>query len=310
MKQRDRIPQTLLEAVTYFADERAAWQCVVNRRWANGVACPLCGCVHVHLIESRLTWRCNGCKKQFSVKVGTIFEASPIPFSKWLPAMWLIANAKKGISSCELARALKVTQKTAWFMLHRIRLTFQNGSLEKLSGTVEGDETYVGGKEANKHFKKRENKGRGLVGKTAVDGILQRGGEVRAFVVENVKAATLHGIIRAHVTRGSKLFTDHNFAYRGLKWEYTREFVSHVEEYVRAEVQTNSLENFWGLFKRTVKETYVCPSPWQLFRYVDKQAFRYNTRKDSDSGRFVTVLSQVVGRRLTYAELTGKMCEA
>lgn len=309
MKQ-DRIPETLLEAVRYFADEKAAWQCVVNRRWPNGVACPLCGDRNVHLIESRLAWRCNGCKKQFSVKVGTIFEASPIPFSKWLPAMWLIANAKNGISSCELARAIKVTQKTAWFMLHRIRLAFKSGSLEKLSGQVEADECYIGGRISNQHLGARRFKGRGAVGKTPVVGLLERHGSVRVFVVPDTKAKTLHGIVTAHIVRGSRLYTDSHAGYTGLGGDFFHEWVSHVEEYVRGEVHTNGLENFWSLFKRAVKGTYVCPSPWQLTRYADEQAFRYNERKDTDSGRFVKVLSQVVDRRLTYKELTGKMCNA
>ncbi|MBS1714589.1 MAG: IS1595 family transposase [Armatimonadetes bacterium] len=307
MSQENRIPESLFEVVTFCADEQKAFEAMTRFRWPNGVACPHCGSVGVTAVAKRRIWSCKDCRKQFSTKTGTIFESSPISFSKWLPALWLIANAKNGISSCELARALSVTQKTAWFMLHRIRLAMQAGTFEKLSGTVEGDETFVGGKAKNMHLGKRGKiAGRGATGKTAVMGMMERGGQVKAFVVKDTGAGTLQGLVKAHVTKGSNFYTDHNFAYRGLKWEYNHDFVSHVEEYVRGEVHTQNLECFWNLLKRSIKGTYTSVDPWQLFRYVDEQVFRWNVRKMTDAERFATLASQVAGRRLTYRELTGK----
>lgn len=277
-------PRTLVEAVRRFADPEVAHAYVVQMRWPNGVACPYCGCVGPTFMQSVRRWQCKDCRKQFSVKVGTIFEDSKIGLDKWLCAFWMVANCKNGISSYEMHRALGVTQKTAWFMDHRIRLAMQNGSIEKLGGAVEADETYVGGKAANMHLGKRHVQGRGAVGKTAVVGLLERHGELRVMVVMDTKASTLHRTVRTHVVPGSKLYTDHNMGYRGLKFEYDHDFVSHIEEYVRGEVHTNGLENFWSLLKRCIKGTYVSVDPWHLSRYCDEQAFRFNHRKDNDGG--------------------------
>jgi transposase-like protein len=310
VKRTDRIPTTLLEAVRYFADERAAWQCVVNRRWPDGnVVCPRCQSDKVHLIESRMIWRCNGCSRQFSAKIGTIFEESPIPFSKWLPAMWLIANNKNGISSCELARALGVTQKTAWFMLHRIRLAFQNGTIEKVGGKVEVDETFIGGKARNMHkdVKARRITGTGGKDKTLVIGVLKRGGPIQVQVVEDRTLACLQPVVTDTVDTGSFVFTDALRSYHNLGEWYQHQVIDHAVAYVDGEVHTNGLENFWSCLKRTIGGTYVSVEPFHLFRYLDEQAFRFNERKETDSQRFVKVLSQVVGRRLTFDELTGKM---
>lgn len=304
---KERIPATLLEAVRVFGDERAAWLCVVNRRWPDGViTCPRCGSGKVRLIESRMKWTCNGCARQFSAKIGTIFEESPLPFSKWLPAMWLIANAKNGISSCELSRGLGVTQKTAWFMLHRIRLAFENGTIEKLSGHVESDETFVGGLEANKHQHLKTGQGRGAVGKAVVWGAIQREGRVIANVVPDTKGYTLRSEIFQHVERGSNFYTDAHGGYFGLASVYQHQVIDHAVEYVNGQVHTNSMENFWSLLKRTIKGTYVAVEPFHLFRYLDEQVWRFNERDLTDAQRFVRALSQVVGKRVTYAELTGK----
>ena len=221
--------------------------------------------------------------------------------------MWLIANAKNGISSYEIHRAIGVTQKTAWFMLHRIRLAMESGSLEKLSGDVECDETFVGGLAKNMHKAKREAKikGRGSVGKTAVFGALERKGNVRAKVIEKVDRETLHGEIKEQVEKGSKLFTDEWRSYRGLDAEYIHEVINHSIEYVRGHIHTNGIENFWSLLKRTLKGTYVSVEPFHLNRYVAEQTFRFNERKLNDKERFLGVLKAVSGKRLTYDELRG-----
>ncbi len=259
-----------------------------------------------------MIWRCNGCVKQFSVKIGTIFEESPIPFSKWLPAMWLVANCKNGISSCELARDLAVTQKTAWFMLHRIRLAFKNGTFDKVGGEVEIDETYIGGKSINMHFDKREAKikGRGAVGKAIVMGFLERGGKVRTLHIPHTGKGFMESRVLQNVKARSNVFSDAHRSYDELSRWYAHATVDHAVTYVQGQVHTNGIENYWSLLKRTIKGTYVSVEPFHLVRYLDEQAFRYNERKDDDRGRFIKVLGQVVGRRLTYNELTGKMPRA
>ncbi|MBS1713038.1 MAG: IS1595 family transposase [Armatimonadetes bacterium] len=301
-----RQPTTLLDVVTYFADERRAFDHFIAHRFPNGVACPRCGCVNVKLIETRLVWRCNGCTRQFSAKVGTIFEDSPVPLSKWLPAMWLIANCKNGVSSYEIARDLKVTQKTAWFMMHRIRMAMETGTFEKLSGHVEADECYIGGRLSNKHKKGRKVTGRGMVGKTTVLGALQRDGRVTLEVARDSRGKSIQAFITSRVEPFSNLYTDSHNGYVMLRSRYHHYSVDHMVEYVRGVVHTNGMENFWSLLKRSIKGTYICPSPWQLHRYCSEQEWRYNNKGLTDGERFSEVLSGSVGRRLTYARLTGK----
>lgn len=306
-----RTPTTLLEAVTYFSDPNTCREFMVNLRWPDGiVTCPHCGSTEPRFMEKRGIWQCKNkeCRKQFSVKVGTIFEDSPLPLQKWLPVLWLLANAKNGISSYEIHRAIGVTQKTAWFMLHRVRLAMQTESFCKLQGEVEVDETYIGGKARNMHKARRAEKikGTGGMGKTAVMGLLERHGEVRTKVVPNVRRDTLQPEVRKHVEPGSAVFSDDLHSYRGLGDEFVHEVVNHAEEYVRGRVHTNSLENFWSLFKRTVNGTYVSVEPFHLFRYLDEQEFRFNSRKTNDADRFLYVASAVSGKRLTYRELIGK----
>ena len=306
----DKQPTTLLEAVRYFSDLEVATQHVAQTRWPDGPVCPACGTVdkdHYYL-KGRRVWKCRACKKQFSVKVGTIFEDSPIGLDKWLPAMWIIANAKNGVSSCEIHRAIGVTQKTAWFMMHRIRLAMQQGSIEKLSGEVEADETYIGGKARNLHKLKREQKitGRGSSGKVAVMGLLERHGKIKTKVVPDTKSRTLHVEIRENIAPGSEVHTDALRSYRGLDPEYIHKVVDHAEQYVDGHVHTNGLENFWSLLKRGIKGTYVSVEPYHLFRYLDEQAFRFNEREYEDSDRFQRAIGSVAGRRLTYDELTGR----
>lgn len=311
-------PKTLQEAILHFSDMDNCINFLAARRWPNGaVRCPNCGSKEVSYLKSRRVWQCKARhpKAQFSIKVGTIFEDSPIGLDKWLVAMWMVANCKNGVSSHELSRALGVTQKSAWFMLHRIRLAMQNPTATKLSGEVEVDETYIGGKARNMHKdrKKRmlQGKGGGASGKTGVQAALARDGEVRTMVLSKTYGGMeLARNVREHVEPGAHLFTDEATAYFRLQDEYVHLFINHAETYVEGNVHTNGLENFWSLLKRGLGGTYVSVEPFHLFRYVDEQAFRYNHRKDmTDSDRFEVLASHVVGRRLTYAEVTGKVGE-
>jgi transposase-like protein len=307
-------PRTLMEAVRYFADEDRTLETMVAMRWPDGVKCPTCGRTDVRFIGTRHLWECRmkHPRKQFSAKVGTIFEDSPLPLDKWFVAVWAIANCKNGISSYELARAIGVTQKSAWHMLHRIRLAMKAGSLDKHSGEVEADETFIGGIAKNMHESRRRRviTSSGTADKDIVMGLLQRTtatepSKVKAFTLRAVDAEVMQAVIRDTVQPGSRLLTDAFSGYRGLGRTYIHEFVNHTIEYVRGTVHTNGIENFWSLLKRTLKGTYVSVEPFHLSRYVDEQSFRFNERKDNDYGRFAKVLSSVVGKRLTYRELTG-----
>jgi len=252
-------------------------------------------------------------KKQFSVKIGTIFEDSALPLDKWLIAIWMIANCKNGISSYEVARALGVTQKSAWFMLHRIRLAMQARSFLKLGGPdseVEVDETFVGGAARFMHADKHRRRitETGTKDKTPIFGILERGGEVRAAVVPNRKKKALHGEIKKHVAAGSAIYSDALMSYQDLKPTFAHQVIDHAESYVDGQIHTNGLENFWSLLKRGIKGTYVSVEPFHLFRYLDEQVFRYNFRELAHDGlRFEHVASHILGKRLTYAEVTGKV---
>ena len=310
-----KAPDTLIEAVRYFADEDVAHDFIARLRWPTGEqACQKCGSIGKHYyLKTQRRWKCRDCRKQFSLKVGTIFEDSPLPFSKWLPAMWLLSNCKNGISSYELARDLGVTQKTAWFMLHRIRLAMESGSFEKMDGDIEVDETYIGGKAKNMHRARRKRiiKGTGGHDKTAVLGLLERPRNaphslVRTTILPDVTQRTMQAEVRKTVEIGANLHTDRHWGYYGLKADYIHEIIDHVHEYVRGNVHTNGIENFWSLLKRAIHGTYVSVEPFHLFRYVEEQTFRFNNRADTDRGRFLHVLSQVVGKRVTYDELTGE----
>jgi transposase-like protein len=278
--------------------------------------CPHCDTQNVAFVSSRKVWSCRECRKQFSAKVGTIFEDSPIGLDKWFCAFWLIANAKNGISSYELHRAIGVTQKSAWFMLQRIRLAMQNGSLVKIGGNgnaVEVDETFIGGIARNMHRAKRKAriKCTGVAGKTAVQGLLERKSKgcskVIARVMPDIKTKTLEAGVRKYVLKGSEVMTDTAGAYYHLadNGEYEHQVINHAVEYVRGHVHTNGLENFWSLLKRSIKGTYVSVEPFHLFRYLDEQAFRFNERKDNDQGRFIKAISGVFGKGLRYAQLIG-----
>ena len=310
-------PRTLQEAIIYFADYDNARNFLVALRWEDGkVRCPQCGSDKVaHLAAAKL-YKCYGKhpKAKFSLKVGTIFEDSALGLDKWLAAMWLIVNCKNGISSCEIARDLGITQKSAWHMAHRIRFALHEGSFENmLSGEVEADETFIGGKARNMHtnVKARRITGTGTKDKVAVMGILERGGKVRTKVVANRKKHALQSEVRKHVEAGAALYTDALLSYEGLAGEYAHQVVDHAIEYVNGRAHTNGLENYWSLLKRGISGTYVSVEPFHLFRYLDEQAFRYNQRKDmNDFDRFQFACSQIVGKRLTWDALTGKQEDA
>ena len=257
-------------------------------------------------------WKCGSHhpKREFSIKVGTIYEDSPIPLDKWLTATWLLTNCKNGVSSYEIARDIKVSQKSAWFMLQRIRLAMQDDFFgSKLGGEVEVDETFIGGKARNMHVSERKRRitGTGTKDKTAVMGILERGGKVRAAVVPNRRKAVLQEQVRTHVTAGAALYSDALLSYEGLASDYAHQVVDHATQYVDGRVHTNGLENFWSLLKRGISGTYVSVEPFHLHRYLDEQMFRFNNRKDlDDAGRFDLAVRQIVGKRITFAQLTGK----
>lgn len=307
----EQAPVTLQEAILYFASPVNCLEYLAKKRWPTGVVtCPTCGSTNVSFLANQLRWQCSSHhpRRQFSIKVGTIFEDSPIGLDKWLAAMWLITNAKNGISSWEIHRALGVSQKTAWFMLHRIRLSHQDKAGNKLSGQIEADETFIGGKARNMHVSKRARviTGTGGKDKTAVLGILERGGKVRTKVVPSRKKNTLQSELREHVLAGSAIFTDALKSYEGLD-EFQHEVIDHAVAYVNGEVHTNGIENFWSLLKRGLKGTYISVEPFHLFRYLDEQMFRYNNRLDmNDWDRFDLAVSGIVGKRIMYKELTGK----
>ncbi len=301
-------PKTLLDAVQYFSDPDRCLNFLVALRWPEGVTCPHCGTTEPRFMEKRRVWQCNNkqCRKQFSIKTGTIFEDSPLSLSKWLPTMWLIVNAKNGVSSWEVHRAIGVTQKTAWFMLHRIRLAMQTEDFDKLSGTVEADETLIGGSLRFMHpDRKAQAKGRTHDGKVIVMGLLERHGKVKTTVVPDQTKKTLQAQVKQHVDPGAEVFTDELASYEGLSPEYVHDTINHAETYVRGRVHTNCIENYWCLFKRCIKGTYVSVEPFHLFRYLDEEDFRFNSRKSTDAARFTAAVASVAGKRVTYKELIG-----
>lgn len=304
-------PKTLQQAIVYFADPVNCREYLVARRWPKGVICPKCGSKDVLFLEKYNRWHCREKHPapQFTLKTGTVMEDSPVGLDKWLMAMWMVVNCKNGVSSYEIAKAVGVTQKTAWFLDHRIRLMLGDEYAAKLSGEVEADETFIGGKARNMHMdvRKRRITGRGPKDKTAVMGILERGGEVRTKVVPNRRKKTLQKEVKKHVQAGAALYTDALKSYDGLEKEFAHQVVDHAVEYVNGRVHTNGLENFWSLLKRGINGTYVSIEPFHLFRYLDEQSFRFNNRKLTDAQRFDIATRGMVGKRLTYAEVTGKV---
>jgi transposase-like protein len=310
-------PNTLQQAVIHFADPDNCVAYMVAKRWPDGVVkCPTCGRDDAKYIAKRRVWQCKSRhpKCQFSVKVGTVMEDSPIGLDKWLMAMWLLANCKNGVSSYEIHRAIGVTQKSAWFMLHRIRVAMMELDAPKLgkSAPVEIDETFIGGKAKNVHRSKRRKEGYhdGSKGKAIVLGMLERGGKVRAGVIENRHSRSIQPPLHGTVQAGAHIITDELTTYQFVSKPYYHEIINHIEGYVRGHVHTNSIENFWALLKRGLSGTYISVEPLHLDAYVDEQVFRFNNRLNkTDADRLDTVAQRIVGRRLTYAQLTGKTAE-
>ena len=313
-------PKSLQEAIVYFSNPDNCIDYLALRRWPDGkVICPSCGSDKVKFNPNRRLWQCSShhSKRQFSIKVGTIMEDSAITLDKWLMAMWMVTNCKNGVSSYEIARDVKVTQKSAWFMLHRIRLAMQDENFgSKLGGEVEADETFIGGKARNMHKSVYERRitgmGQSFRDKTIVMGILERGGRIRTQVIADRQKDTLQPIVRQHVATGAALFTDEMGGYKGLNEQYAHEIIDHAQRYVDGRVHTNGLENFWSLLKRGLKGTYVAVEPFHLFRYLDEQVFRFNNRatkenKVTDSDRFDMAVRNIIGKRITFAALTGKV---
>jgi transposase-like protein len=333
MDAKSNIPKSLQQAIRHFSDEQVCIDTVSALRWPDGPSCPACEHKQHYYLKTQKRWKCKECGRQFSVKLGTIFEDSPLSLDKWLCALWMLVNCKNGVSSHEVGRALEVTQKSAWFMLQRLRLALQSGSLAKLGGggtECEADETFIGGKARNMHQSrkikllkiKNEIPTRKLVGtnpgslpgKTPVAGVLDRETrKVRVTVMPNIKRETLQNHILSNVEHGSHLYTDSAISYDKLSKYYTHEIVNHLTTYVNGRIHTNGMENFWSLLKRSLHGTYVAVEPYHLFRYVDEQAFRFNNRTDADGkkmndgDRFQLALSQVAGKRLTFKEVTGKV---
>ena len=319
-------PKTLQEAIQYFSDEQVCIETFARIRWKDGKPeCPACGHKEHYYLAKQRRFKCKECWKQFTVKMGTLLEDSPISLTKWLPALWMLVNDKNGISSYELAKALGITQKSAWFVLHRLRTALQINSFGKIGGSggpVEVDETFIGGRLANMHKSKKAKmqqiRGQQLKGdhmnKAIVMGLLDRDlRQVRAKVVPNVRRDTLQNEVLREVEHGSKVYTDEWIGYNALREQFVHDVVNHVEGYVDGQVHTNGIENFWSCLKRTLKGTYVAVEPYHLTKYIDEQVFRFNNRggkrKDNritDSQRFELALSQVAGKQLTYNELTGK----
>jgi transposase-like protein len=309
-------PKTLQQAIKYLSDEQVCIDTVAELRWPNGPVCPRCEGKEHYYLATQKRWKCkNGkCGKQFSVKAGTIFEDSAIPLDKWLIALWMLVNCKNGVSSYEIHRALGITQKSAWFVMHRLRLALQNGTTLKLGGEgkeIEADESFIGGAARFMHADRRKRMipSTGVGGKAAAFGILERGGEVRVFAVPGRHKRALQSHIQEHVREGTPVYTDAFMSYVGLNKKFQHRIIDHAEKYVEGRVHTNGLENFWSLLKRGLKGTYVSTEPFHLFRYLDEQAWRYNNRgsKDNpvhDGERFLEALSRIAGKRLTFAEVT------
>lgn len=312
-------PKTLQAAIQHFSDEQVCIDTVAALRWPNGVECPACSHKEHYYLKTQKRWKCKDCNRQFSVKLGTIFEDSPIALNKWLVALWMLTSCRNGVSSYEVHRAVGITQKSAWFVLHRLRLALQGSGIVKMGGPnseVEVDETFIGGKARNMHAAARRRKGVKDAGaKTIVIGVLERGGKVHARVAPNRKKESIEAVVFPAVEKGATVYTDEFPAYPFAVREYEHKVINHLEKYVDGKIHTNGIENFWSLLKRGLSGTYIAVEPFHLFRYVDEQAFRFNHRISADNKpmkdgeRFEIALSHVAGKRLTYKQVTGKVEE-
>ncbi|HEU5350301.1 MAG TPA: IS1595 family transposase [Terracidiphilus sp.] len=323
------MPKTLKEAIEFYSNEQTCIDTVAMLRWPEGKpVCPKCGAVEQerkhYWLDSQKRWKCYACRKQFSVKVNSVFEDSPLPLSKWLMSMWMLVNCKNGVSSHEIARAIGISQKAAWHLLHRIRHVLGTTPETMMGGpgcVVSCDETYVGGlvkfmhrSAVRKRFLGMPTSGNSPIHKTPVFGMHDRETrQVRATVVPNVNRETLQNAILENVHKKTTVHTDQWRGYETLAAkDFIHETVNHMQEFVRGQVHTQAMENFWSLLKRGLKGTYVAVEPYHLDRYVQEQVFRFNNRATkenplTDADRFTLALSQVAGKRLQFKELTGKV---
>jgi len=296
----------LMSLMAYFKDEQICKDYLETIRWNGSIKCAYkdCGCTKVYKCAG--CYKCSECERIFSVRVGTIFEDSKIPLQKWFAAIYLITSHKKGISSLQLHRDLGITQKTAWFLLHRVRTTLGlNIGTEKFTGTCEADETFIGGKNKNRHaHKKVENsQGRSFKDKSPVAGVIERGGELRAKQVPDTKGFNLKSFIVKNIVFGSEINTDEWWGYNGLAAAFKHNVVKHNEgQYVSGDTHTNTLEGFWSLLKRGVVGIYHSMSNKHLQKYIDEFVFRYNTRNHSEANRFDLMLNNIA-THITYEQL-------
>lgn len=311
------IPKTLMEAIRYYSDEQVCIDAVASLRWPNGKPiCPKCGTAESdrkhYWLATQKRWKCYACRKQFSVKVNSVFEDSPLGLDKWMVALWMLCNCKNGVSSHEISRELGIAQQHAWHMLHRLRLALQLPEGEKLGGVVEADECFIGGKISNMHQSKRAQLGgktRGTKGKAVVIGMVERGGRVRAHVTVDRSQGTIRPLVKANVAKDATFVSDEWGGYVGSHLNH--EVVNHAIEYVNGHIHTNSIENFWSLLRRALGGTYVSVEPIHLQAYIHEQVYRFNLRSRKDekitnADRFALALSNIGGQSLTWNELTGK----
>ena len=300
--------KNLIEVSTYFSDKVRAHEYLVKLRWQGAVKCAHCNHDKVYELKGATKrYKCALCREQFSATKGTIFENSAIPLQKWFVAIYLITAPKKGISSHQLARDLSITQKSAWFVLHRVRFALQSGTfVHSANAIIEIDETFVGGETKNKHedkIERNEKTGHAISTKVPVLGIIERGGNVTTKVVKNIHKKTLLPEIHKNVKEGAQVMTDDYSAYNDLKLKYDHQTVNHsIKEYVRGNVSTNSIENFWSLFQRGIIGIYHHASVKHLDKYLDEFEFRFNSRKFTERDRFDKMLGKM-SKRLTYAQL-------